>query len=105
MLNEKSQKRIPPLKGISLLKGFSFKGGSPFEEDSPLRVSHAVFNFQAFLDYTNSTDPNLLETMMKEITEEITKLWDALMGLEMQLVDQLEVRNKDRRQTNKQTDR
>lgn len=56
---------------------------------------------QAFLDYANSTDPNLLETMMKEITEQITKLWDALMGLEMQLVDQLEVRRRMKRRQGK----
>lgn len=37
------------------------------------------------------TDPSLLESLMKEVTEEIRKLWDTLMGLEMELVDQLEV--------------
>ena len=37
------------------------------------------------------TDPRLLESLMKEVTEEIRKLWDTLMGLEMELVDQLEV--------------
>ena len=34
-----------------------------------------------------------METLMKEIVEEIRKLWDTLMGLEMELVDQLEVIN------------
>ena len=33
-----------------------------------------------------------MESLMKEILEEIRKLWDTLMGLEMELVDQLEVR-------------
>lgn len=37
------------------------------------------------------TDQHLLESLMKEVTEEIRKLWDTLMGLEMELVDQLEV--------------
>ena len=37
------------------------------------------------------TEPRLLESLMKEVTEEIRKLWDTLMGLEMELVDQLEV--------------
>lgn len=37
------------------------------------------------------TDPSLLESLMKEVTDEIRKLWDTLMGLEMELVDQLEV--------------
>ena len=33
-----------------------------------------------------------MESLMKEILEEIRNLWDTLMGLEMELVDQLEVR-------------
>ena len=33
-----------------------------------------------------------MESLMKEILGEIRKLWDTLMGLEMELVDQLEVR-------------
>ncbi|XP_048576151.1 dynein regulatory complex subunit 3 [Nematostella vectensis] len=53
------------------------------------------FKKKAFLDYSNTTDTAVLETMMKEIQEEITKLWDTLMGLEMQLVDQLEDTIKD----------
>ncbi|KXJ27071.1 Leucine-rich repeat-containing protein 48 [Exaiptasia diaphana] len=46
---------------------------------------------KALIDYSNTSDVSLLEVMMKEIVEKITKLWDSLMGLEMQLVDQLEV--------------
>jgi len=46
---------------------------------------------QVFVDYTSMTDQRLLESLMKEVTEEIRKLWDTLMGLEMELVDQLEV--------------
>ena len=38
------------------------------------------------------TDQSRMESLMKEILEEIRKLWDTLMGLEMELVDQLEVR-------------
>ena len=38
------------------------------------------------------TDQIHMESLMKEILEEIRKLWDTLMGLEMELVDQLEVR-------------
>jgi len=37
------------------------------------------------------TDQSHMESLMKEILEEIRKLWDTLMGLEMELVDQLEV--------------
>lgn len=38
------------------------------------------------------TDQSHMESLMKEILEEIRKLWDTLMGQEMELVDQLEVR-------------
>ena len=38
------------------------------------------------------TDQSHMESLMKEILVEIRKLWDTLMGLEMELVDQLEVR-------------
>ena len=38
------------------------------------------------------TDQSHMESLMKEILGEIRKLWDTLMGLEMELVDQLEVR-------------
>lgn len=38
------------------------------------------------------TDQTQMETLMKEIHENIRQLWDTLMGLEMELVDQLEVR-------------
>ena len=61
-------------------------------------VSYIVSGFffflvavQVFVDYTSMTEPRLLESLMKEVTEEIRKLWDTLMGLEMELVDQLEV--------------
>ena len=37
------------------------------------------------------TDQKLLESLMEEVKGEIRKLWDTLMGLEMELVDQLEV--------------
>lgn len=37
------------------------------------------------------TDQSHMERLMKEILREIRELWDTLMGLEMELVDQLEV--------------
>ena len=37
------------------------------------------------------TDQSDMESLMKEILREIRELWDTLMGLEMELVDQLEV--------------
>ena len=37
------------------------------------------------------TDQSRMENLMKEILREIRELWDTLMGLEMELVDQLEV--------------
>ena len=57
----------------------------------PTDINKAMFPLQAFVDYGNTTDTNLLESMMKELNEEIRNLWDTLMGLELQLVDQLEV--------------
>lgn len=41
------------------------------------------------------TDQTQMETLMQEIHENIRQLWDTLMGLEMELVDQLEVREGD----------
>ena len=52
---------------------------------------HFGLHYQVFLDYTSMTDQSQMESLMKEILEEIRKLWDTLMGLEMELVDQLEV--------------
>lgn len=36
------------------------------------------------------TDSQMLDTLLSEYGDETTKLWDTLMGLELQLVDQLE---------------
>lgn len=57
--------------------------------------NYIEYKKKVFLDYTSMTDPSLLESLMKEVTEEIRKLWDTLMGLEMELVDQLEDTHKD----------
>lgn len=57
--------------------------------------SYIEYKKKVFLDYTSMTDPSLLESLMKEVTDEIRKLWDTLMGLEMELVDQLEDTHKD----------
>ena len=51
-----------------------------------------VFFFQVFEEIHMITDNKMLETLLGEYSEETTKLWDTLMGLELQLVDQLEVR-------------
>lgn len=37
------------------------------------------------------TDSNLLDQRVKEYNKEVTDLWDKLMALELQLVDQFEV--------------
>ena len=37
------------------------------------------------------SDPNGIESQITEYKEEVDKLWDRLMGFELQLVDQLEV--------------
>lgn len=40
------------------------------------------------------SDSKMLEQYAKDYNDRIQELWDKLMGLELQLVDQLEVRNK-----------
>lgn len=57
--------------------------------------SYIEYKKKVFLDYTSLNDQSHMETLMKEIVEEIRKLWDTLMGLEMELVDQLEDTIKD----------
>ena len=37
-------------------------------------------------------DHSIIENQLGELSDGITSLWDVLMSLEMQLVDQLEVR-------------
>ena len=44
----------------------------------------------------STTDSKLQEEKVNEYNERASELWDALMGLEMQLVDQLEVQNKNK---------
>jgi len=43
-----------------------------------------------FLDINNLVDSTVIEKKIGEINNEITAMWTALMGYEMQLVDQLE---------------
>ncbi|KAL9956946.1 hypothetical protein ACROYT_G038512 [Oculina patagonica] len=52
--------------------------------------NYIEYKKKVFVDYTSMTDQSLLESLMKEVLGEIRKLWDTLMGLEMELVDQLE---------------
>jgi len=44
-----------------------------------------------FAELVNCTDQDTAERRTAELSDSITTLWDVLMGLEMQLVDQLEV--------------
>jgi len=44
-----------------------------------------------FAELVNCTDQDTAERRTAELSDSITTLWDILMGLEMQLVDQLEV--------------
>lgn len=46
-------------------------------------------------DLLTVSDPDILEKKLGELSDEVTSLWDVLMGLEMQLVDQLEESIKD----------
>ncbi|KAL8623453.1 hypothetical protein ACOMHN_061966 [Nucella lapillus] len=53
---------------------------------------------QLFAELSQVTDPKLLEQRVSEYNTHVTELWDKLMGLELQLVDQLEevIQNFDR---------
>jgi len=48
---------------------------------------------QMFGEMNHMTDTGLLDQKVKEFNKEVTELWDKLMALELQLVDQLEVRS------------
>ena len=43
------------------------------------------------LNLLNSAEQSVQESKLNEYTEEVTKLWDKLMSLEVLVVDQLEV--------------
>jgi SMC interacting uncharacterized protein involved in chromosome segregation len=47
--------------------------------------------FQIFAELNHITDNSLLDQKVKEYNKDVTELWDKLMGLELQLVDQFEV--------------
>ena len=47
--------------------------------------------FQAFAELNQITDQTVLDTKVRDYNKEVDELWDKLMGLELQLVDQLEV--------------
>jgi len=50
---------------------------------------------KVFSELVNCTDQETAEKRIAELSDSITALWDILMGLEMQLVDQLEESIKD----------
>ncbi|XP_068761038.1 dynein regulatory complex subunit 3-like [Montipora capricornis] len=52
--------------------------------------NYIEYKKKVLLDYATMTDQVQMEILMNQINEEIRKLWDTLMGLEMELVDQLE---------------
>ena len=55
-------------------------------------INCIVFHsFQVLSELVNCTDQETAEKRIAELSDSITALWDILMGLEMQLVDQLEV--------------
>ena len=45
-----------------------------------------------FAEVTQINDQNQLTNKIEEYNKEVSVLWDKLMGLELQLVDQLEVK-------------
>lgn len=54
-------------------------------------LSFIISISKVFTDLVNCADQDIGEKRMSELSDSITSLWDILMGLEMQLVDQLEV--------------
>lgn len=52
---------------------------------------HIKTVFQVFAELNHITDSNLLDQKVQEFNKEVTELWDKLMALELQLVDQFEV--------------
>ena len=51
--------------------------------------------FQVLQEIANLNENFIIERLTNELNEEIMKVWDTLMGLELQLVDQLEETIKD----------
>ena len=47
--------------------------------------------FQVLQELIQISDQRLLEQQVSEYNQQISELWDKLMGYELQLVDQLEV--------------
>ena len=47
--------------------------------------------WQLWLELGQISDQNVLEIKVQEYGSQVSELWEALMGFEMQLVDQLEV--------------
>jgi len=64
------------------------------EENKELGMK-AIEDFMAekkatFIELQHMTDPKMVEDKVTEFNNQVTALWDRLMGLELQLVDQLE---------------
>ncbi|KAK3578006.1 hypothetical protein CHS0354_037388 [Potamilus streckersoni] len=49
-----------------------------------------VYKKKAFQELGQISDSTLLDTKVKEFNTQVSELWDKLMGLELQIVDQLE---------------
>ena len=64
-----------------------------FCRDKRLWNTYHVFHvfFQVFAELNHITDSNLLDQRVKDYNKEVKDLWDKLMALELQLVDQFEV--------------
>lgn len=51
----------------------------------------ALVCYEVFNELMLITEQKVLEVRLHDLTEELSEMWDSLMGLELQLVDQLEV--------------
>lgn len=56
-------------------------------------ISHnyVCFFTQLFMELQSDQDAQVIETKVAAYNTRVTEVWDKLMGLELQLVDQLEV--------------
>ena len=56
-----------------------------------IEVNAILFFHQELSDLMSVSEAEVLESKLNELSDGASELWDVMMGLEMQLVDQLEV--------------
>ena len=59
--------------------------------DFEQKTEYICFIIQLWDEVNQISDSKVLEMKIADFNGKVSELWDALMGLELQLVDQLEV--------------